>query len=163
MSLGTVLSNRPDFHRLCVEAFTGTDWHVVVSAGDRADLGDLVVPPNVEFGRSFPQRQVLRHAAVFVSHAGMNSLMEALAERVPVVALPLTPEQALNAARLAEVGAGRVADIATLTAGHLRELVERTAADPGVAQVLDQRFGPRTSTGGARLAADVVEAAVRAG
>jgi MGT family glycosyltransferase len=163
VSLGSILNNRPDFYRLCLEAFAGTDWRVLLSVGERVDAA-LLNAPNVEIRSWVAQREVLRRASVFVSHAGMNSLMDALAERVPVVALPLTAEQALNAERLTEVGAGRMGDLGSLTATGLRDLVERTAADIGVADVLSRDFGALTSTGGARRAADVVEAhGLRAG
>jgi MGT family glycosyltransferase len=142
---------------LCLEAFAGTDWRVLLSVGERVDAA-LLNAPNVEVRSWVAQREVLRHASVFVSHAGMNSLMDALAERVPVVALPLTAEQALNAERLTEVGAGRMGDLGSLTATGLRDLVERTVTDIGVTNVLSRDFGARTSTGGARRAADVVEA-----
>jgi hypothetical protein len=49
-------------------------------------------------------------------------------------------------------------DLGSLTATGLRDLVERTATDIGVANVLSRDFGARTSTGGARRAGDVVEA-----
>jgi len=45
---------------------------------------------------------VLRHARAFLSHAGMNSTMEALHYGVPLVALPQMPEQAANADRVVE-------------------------------------------------------------
>ncbi|WP_051799291.1 macrolide family glycosyltransferase [Catenuloplanes japonicus] len=160
VSLGSILSNRPDFYRLCAEAFADTGWHVIMSVGEHIDPGTLAAP-NIEAGPWFPQRDVLRRAAAFVSHAGMNSLMDALVAQVPVIALPLTAEQGLNAERLAEVGAGQVGDLRTLTAAGLRGLVERTAADARIADVLKDSFGPRTSTGGARRAADVIEAHAR--
>lgn len=43
---------------------------------------------------------MLRHARAFVTHAGMNSIMEALCHEVPLVMVPRTPEQAANADRV---------------------------------------------------------------
>ncbi|MDQ1624321.1 MAG: hypothetical protein QOH19_2739 [Actinomycetota bacterium] len=50
---------------------------------------------------------VLRHADVFLSHAGMNSTMEALCFGVPLVTFPLRPEQEATARRVEELGLGR--------------------------------------------------------
>lgn len=53
-----------------------------------------------------PQLAVLTHAAVhlFVSHCGMNSILEALYSRTPILALPFFGDQHYNAARLVDAG-----------------------------------------------------------
>ena len=53
-----------------------------------------------------PHREVLRHAAAVVTHAGHGTGIKALAAGVPVVALPLGRDQLDNAARVAHHGAG---------------------------------------------------------
>lgn len=117
---------------MCAQAFAGTEWHVVMSLGrtDPALLGEL--PPNVEALPSVPQQAVLGHATVFVSHAGMNSIMEAVSRDVPLVTLPQVPEQALNARRVRELGLGEVLDSEALTPELVRETVLRVARDPVV-------------------------------
>jgi UDP:flavonoid glycosyltransferase YjiC (YdhE family) len=51
--------------------------------------------------RQVPQVAVLRHARVFVAHAGMGGTMEGLHFEVPVAALPQMAEQRANADRSA--------------------------------------------------------------
>jgi calicheamicin 4-deoxy-4-thio-alpha-D-digitoxosyltransferase len=94
------------FFRSCVDAFRDEPWHLVLATGqvDPAELG--VLPPNVEAHHRVPQLHVLRHAAAFVTHAGMGSMMEALSFRVPLITVPKVPEQAVVAARAAELGLG---------------------------------------------------------
>ncbi|WP_242891911.1 glycosyltransferase [Actinomadura litoris] len=66
----------------------------MLSVGRDADPSGLgPLPANVEAHRHVPQPAVLAHTDVFVTHAGMNSTMEALAAAVPMVAVPHTPEQ----------------------------------------------------------------------
>ncbi|WIX75415.1 glycosyltransferase [Amycolatopsis carbonis] len=156
VSLGTAFTDRPDVFRACAQAFAGTEWHVVMSLGrtDPALLGEL--PPNVEALPSVPQQAVLGHASAFVSHAGMNSIMEALSRAVPLVTLPRVPEQALNARRVQELGLGEVLDSGALTPELVRETVLRVAGDPGVQDRLARMAKEITAAGGATAAAEAV-------
>ena len=52
------------------------------------------------------QMAVLEKADVFISHCGMNSVSESLYCAVPLVLLPITPEQNAVAKRVEELGAG---------------------------------------------------------
>ncbi len=148
---------RPDFLELCVNAFTDTAWHVVMAVGRHVGSTGLSAPANFEIAERFAPGEVLRHAAVFMTHAGMSSLMDALLAGVPVVALPVTPEQRLNSARLTELGAGLAGDLSAVTAAGLRELAGRLVVEPAFRRTLTRHFGRRTRTGGASLTADIVE------
>ena len=53
-----------------------------------------------------PQLDVLEHADVFLTHAGMGGATEALWYGVPVVAAPQAVDQFENAATLEAIGAG---------------------------------------------------------
>ena len=184
VSLGTE-DPRPtaEFFRSCVEAFRDRPWHLALStdAVDPADLGPL--PANCEAHRRVPQLDVLRHAAAFVSHAGMGSVMEAFSLQVPVVTMPKVPEQAVIAARTTELGLGVFVSGDGLSAGrppvaeHVEEYgigrftpfqgdvggwlpraVERLTADPDVGARLAAMRGEIDGAGGARAAADAIEA-----
>ncbi|MEB3370813.1 macrolide family glycosyltransferase [Saccharopolyspora mangrovi] len=159
ISLGTAFNQRPEFYRLCVEAFAGSGWQVAMSVGSRIDIADLgEVPANFDVRRSFPQPAVLRRAAAFVSHAGMNSTMESVHAGVPLVAVPQMPEQAANAARAEELGLGVKLDTDTVTAAELRETVDRITVDAEVRRGLDRMRELLHSSGGAPAGADALEA-----
>lgn len=153
VSLGTVFNQRPEFYRDCVAAFDGTGWQVVMAVGDLdpADLGP--VPANFEVRRRVPQVAVLRHATVFLTHAGMNSVMESLYHGVPVVAVPQIPEQQVVARRVAELGLGEVLG----EPGSLRETVERVAADERVRREVTAMSAVFRASGGAVAGADALE------
>jgi MGT family glycosyltransferase len=154
VSLGTVVNNRPDFFQAVGKAFAGTDWHVAMAVGDRVNPSLLgPVPANVELRPYFPQQNVLKYAAAFITHAGMNSVMEAIARQVPMIAYPQTPEQAANAQQLADLGLGRVlTDVADLPA-----IVAEVADSPDVRANLGAMAADLRAAGGATLAADAVE------
>ena len=157
VSLGTVVNNRPDFFQAVARAFADTDWHVAMAVGDRVDPALLgPVPANVELRPYFPQQNVLKYATAFITHAGMNSVMEAIAHQVPMIAYPQTPEQAANARQLADLGLGRVlSDLADLPV-----TVTEVAASPDIRANLASMAAELRAAGGAPAAADAVEAAL---
>ncbi|WBP84963.1 macrolide family glycosyltransferase [Kitasatospora cathayae] len=162
VSLGTVVDGHPDFYRACAAAVADRSWQVAMSVGgaERAVLG--AVPGWVEVRSRFPQLAVLRRATAFVSHAGMNSVMEALTYGVGIVAVPRTPEQAANAGRLVELGLGeRLDDAEPVSPEALWAAISRVAADPVVrADLAEMRRAVRRG-GGAARGADLVEQYVR--
>ncbi|MBB5158325.1 macrolide family glycosyltransferase [Saccharopolyspora phatthalungensis] len=158
ISLGTAFNNRPDFYRMCFAAFADSPWQVAMSTGQHLDASELgPVPANFDVRPSFPQPAVLRHAAVFLSHTGMNSTMESLHAGVPLVAVPQMPEQAANAARVEELGLGRRLNSGTLTAADLRAAVDEVAADEQVRAHLDGMRQIIHDCGGAVAGADALE------
>ncbi|MGV0713841.1 macrolide family glycosyltransferase [Mycolicibacterium sp. XJ662] len=158
VSLGTAYHDRADFFRACVAAFADAPWHVVLAVGDKVDPAELgTTPTHVQVHRTVPQLQVLRHAAAFVSHAGMGSTMEALSFGVPIVAVPQMTEQQANADRIAQLGLGiRIARDGA-TAERLRTAVHDVTGDARVAQNLRRMQDEIGSAGGAPAAADVIE------
>ncbi|ASO20713.1 MGT family glycosyltransferase [Actinoalloteichus hoggarensis] len=159
ISLGTVDNDRPEFFRACVAAFEGLPWHVVMTIGDKigvAEVGPL--PPNVEVRSWIPQAEVLAHAAVFVCPGGMGSIMGSLAFEVPLVVVPRHPEQYANAERVAELGLGLLLPAAEATGETLRGAVLAAAEDTSTRDRLREMRGELERAGGARAAADRVEA-----
>ncbi|MFI9006426.1 macrolide family glycosyltransferase [Actinosynnema sp. NPDC053489] len=159
VSFGSAYTNEPEVYRRCFEAFGDLDWHVVTSIGKHVDPAALGVPPaNFELHRWVPQLEVLSHASAFITHCGMGGTMEGLYHGVPMVGLPVLGEQAMNAARLVELGVGRHLDRATATAADLRSAVLDLAGDPDVAARLAALAAEVRAAGGTSAAADVIEA-----
>lgn len=158
IALGTAFNDRPEFYRLCLQAFAGTHWQVAMSVGDRINLDALgEIPENFDVRSWFPQPAVLRHATAFVSHTGMNSTMESLHCGVPVVAVPQMPEQSANAARVEELGLGVKLDSETATATELRDAVQRVATDQRTRANLARMREVVATSGGSAAGADALE------
>jgi MGT family glycosyltransferase len=164
ISLGTSLNQRPDFYRSCFEAFAGSRWHVAMSIGRKVDPAELGEPPaNFDVRPFFPQPAVLRHTGVFVSHCGMNSVMESLLCGVPLVGVPQQPEQAMNAKRVEELGLGKRLHDAEVTAALLRRIVDEVADDEKIRANVDRMSAVIAQSGGASLGADAIEEHLNAG
>ncbi|GAB2751516.1 glycosyltransferase [Salinifilum aidingensis] len=157
VALGTIFTERPEFYRTCLEAFGGTSWQVAMSLGDvpAEALGPL--PPQVEVRSRFPQLAVLHRASAFLSHAGMNSVMEALQRGVPLVTVPQMPEQDANADRVQELGLGERLDADTASPEELRAAVARVSSDPHVRANLARMQRAIHEAGGTGRGADLIE------
>ena len=147
------------FIRTCMDAFAGTPWQVVMSVGEHVDLAALgTVPGNVELMRWAPQLTILEYADVFLSHAGMNSVMEAMYFATPVVAVPHMPEQRITAGRLVELGLGTCVPPTEVSAERLYAEVSGVAADARIRREVDTLSAAMRTSGGPLLAADYIEA-----
>ena len=125
----------------------------------------LIVEDDDAFGhtlaRSFERRdyQVLRAASLFITHGGMNSVMEALSLGVPMVVAPQAADQFANAGRVAELGLG-------LSVGpspgkdDLLGAADTVLANPGYRERTQAMQVEVTAGGGAERAAAAIHAFV---
>ncbi|MDI5961223.1 glycosyltransferase [Streptomyces sp. SL13] len=88
--------------------------------------------PNVVLESFVPQQELLSTCDLFITHAGFNGVREAIAAGVPMVALPLFADQPATAARVEEIGLGRVLDPAVVDPETLAVTVARTLRNPAV-------------------------------
>ena len=107
ISLGTVVSNKPDFYKKCIEALRNENVDVIISCGRVVDPQSLNgLAENVKVYSKVNQLEVLSKANVFLTHNGMNSTSESLYMATPMVLFPQTNEQRAVARRAKEMGAG---------------------------------------------------------
>jgi len=90
----------------------GDDYLFVMCVGRQPDAMDFLsdvseVASNVLVRSFLPQIDMLRHADVFISHVGFNSLQESLLLGVPLIAVPQAVDQPLNARKVQDCGWGR--------------------------------------------------------
>jgi len=159
VSLGTLFNDRPDFLRACLAGLASHPGPVVVATGtalDRAALGPA--PANTVLLAHSPQLALLSRARAFVTHAGMNSAMEALWHGVPMLCAPQAAEQPLIARRIVRLGAGE--RLRAFEPDAIAAALRRVLAGPYRARARDLGAGLR-ACGGAPAAADAVLAAAQ--
>jgi zeaxanthin glucosyltransferase len=163
-SLGTLQNRLSEMFVAIAEAVAPLDVQLVISLGaadqDVAALaarcpGDPVVVPVT------PQLQLLDKATLAITHAGLNTALEALARGVPMVAIPITNDQPGVARRLEWIGVAETVLPQQLTAVRLRRAVDRVLNDPGYRERAGERAGEIASLDGVGRAADIVEEAFR--
>ena len=157
-SLGTLQNGSEAIFQTIVRACAGCHAQLVLSLGgglDPAALGPLVGDPVVV--RFAPQLEILKRAALVITHAGLNTVLEALSEGVPMVAIPLANDQPGVAARLKARGACVVVSRNRLSPARLHDavlLVLNEAKYRKAAQALQQSM---KSLDGPSRAADIIE------
>ena len=122
MSFGSQIFHQPRLFGVVIEASASLGVQLVCSVGD-LDLGTL--PEHVIAVPYFPQLDLLRRSAAFITHGGANSLMEATTLGVPVLVSPLCNDQFHNAAFVARAG---TALASLLTDAAVRARVDAVAA-----------------------------------
>jgi len=163
ISLGTLFNEAPAFYRLCLDAFEGAPFDVLLAVGNKVDLAEIGHPPaNVRIERFVPQIGVLKRAALFLTHAGMNSVHESLLAGVPMLLAPQAADQEWVAQRMARLGAGRILRIERLTAQGLRSAVEGALRDTSLQDRARALGETLRAAGGPPAAVDAIEAAISA-
>ena len=130
-SLGTLQNGSEEIFRTIAQACQGLDLQLVITLGGGLDperLGKLSGDPLVV--RYAPQLELVKRAALVITHAGLNTVLESLSEGVPMVAIPLGNDQPGVAARVAARGAGLAISRRRLNPQRLRRAVVEVLGNP---------------------------------
>jgi zeaxanthin glucosyltransferase len=160
-SLGTLQNSREPLFRCFAEACRGSNVQLVLSHGGgltedevRSLSGDPLVVPYA------PQFELLARAALTITHAGLNTVLDSLANGVPLVTIPITYEQPAIARRVAWTGTGQSIPLGQLNAGRLRYVLTEVLDDPRYRAAAGVLAGAIGDAGGVQRAADVVESSI---
>jgi len=130
-SMGTLQNGLPHVFRAIVAAVAAQkDVQLVLSVGDHLEpkqIGSL--PSNAILVKSAPQLELLKRASLCITHAGLNTVLEALAQGVPQVAIPVSHDQPGVAARVADKKTGLFLPPKELTASRLSFLLDEVLSN----------------------------------
>ena len=166
-SLGTVpdRTNLPAFRNI-LAACAGLDAQLVLALGKwdeeedspREKLGEI--PRNALVVDFVPQLALLDRAALLITHAGVNTVLEAACRGVPIIALPRSADQPDMAARIAYTGTGLLASFRRATPDQIRGLVQRVLSEKSFRQRAVSLQQAMIAAGGVTRAADIAEQAL---
>jgi len=157
-SLGTLQNRIAGMFRTIAEACEGLDAQLVISTGNGMSPEALGKLPGDPIVVSYaPQLELLRRSTLAVTHAGLNTVLEALSIGLPMVAIPVTNEQPGIAARVAWIGAGEAIADKQVTPRALREAVIRVQSDPVYRVAAERVREAIQASGGAPRAAELIE------
>jgi MGT family glycosyltransferase len=158
-SLGTLVNGLDHMYKHILEAVEPlADVQVVLSVGKNITPENLgPIPSNTIVVRSAPQIELMKRAALCITHAGLNTTLESLAHGVPMVAIPIGYDQPGTATRIAHHGTGEFIEVDELTTDRLRGLIEKVLQDPSYRERADYFQNVISKTRGLDVAADVIE------
>jgi zeaxanthin glucosyltransferase len=160
-SMGTLVNGLEYVYRIMLDAVRAIPGiQVVLSVGYNVNLDDLgPIPSNTIVVNSAPQIELLKRAALCITHAGMNTTLESLAQGVPMVAIPIGYDQPGVASRIAHHGVGEFVEVDDLTVKRLSELIQRVLRDQSYSDKARYFKKVIAQTRGLDVAADVIERA----
>ena len=161
VSMGTVMNGRADVFRMIAAGVAKhKETQLVLSIGDRLNPKEIgPVPSNAIVVNHAPQLELLKRSSVCITHAGLNTVLESLAEGVPQLAIPVTFEQPGIAARIAAKKTGVTLSFADLTSERVSTLLDEVLNSSTYrenARKFQKIIGQRN---GLSMAADIVEQA----
>ena len=158
VAVGTVYQANLEFFRACFRAFADPRYRVVLSVGMAIEPEALgPAPENFRVEQYVPQLSVLEQSDLFITHGGMNSISESVMYGVPMIVVPNTIEQAINAARIEKLQAGLYLDPGKVTSAGIRRAAEMVLSDPALTTGLRQIRRSFEEAGGVARAADAIK------
>jgi UDP:flavonoid glycosyltransferase YjiC (YdhE family) len=130
--------------RVC-DAVVGLDVDAVLTLGRAVDRDAIRVPANIEVLAYADHDRLMPSCAAVIGHGGLGTVLRALAHGVPQLLLPLGRDQAFNAGRVEQLGAGIRLAVDTAPA-RIRIGLHELMTDP--------RFRAAAASAARRIAAD---------
>jgi zeaxanthin glucosyltransferase len=158
-SMGTLVNGLNKVYDSILEAVAKfPEMQVVLSVGRNLNPDDLrLIPPNTIVVCIAPQIELLKRASLCITHAGLNTALEALAQGVPMVAIPIGYDQPGVAARIAYHGVGEFVEASNVTGRRLSELIAKVTANPSYRDKARWFQKVLRDTRGLEAAADIIE------
>ena len=162
-SLGTLVSQRFGLFKRIAKACKqqGAQLLVAHCGGlDAAQVRALEAIGDTRVHAFVPQLAVLARADAVISHAGANTVMEAVATRTPILALPIAFDHPGAAARVEYAGVGLRASPRFASVNDLSRKLRRLLDEPRFKERMAPLADEIRQAGGAPRAADIIEAAL---
>jgi zeaxanthin glucosyltransferase len=158
-SLGTIVNGLDHVYRIILEAVGKfPEIQTVLSVGTNINPDVLgPIPPNAIIVSAAPQIELLKRASLCITHAGLNTTLESLAQGVPMVAIPIGYDQPGVAARIAYHGVGEFVEVGDLTVDRLLELIQRVATNQSYRMKARYFRDVIAKTRGLDVAAEIIE------
>jgi UDP:flavonoid glycosyltransferase YjiC (YdhE family) len=130
-SLGTLTQIREKicrkfFRKIILTAKNHPAIEFILSTGQHFDINDLSdTPENLRIFSLVPQKQLLEHVDIMITHGGLNSIRECIDAEVPMIVYPMNKkaDQPGNAARVAFHNLGVTGNIRTASSRSISKKI----------------------------------------
>lgn len=159
-SMGTVRCASKQVFETIAAACARFNLQLVMSLGgmDLTPSDIECAPADAIIVHFAPQTEILRKAALCITHGGMNTVLDAVASGVPLVVLPVTDDQPGVAARVEWLGAGLSLPLRKLSIERLTERIETILSNPQFFHVAKNLETQLKQIDGLERAAEIIRA-----
>jgi zeaxanthin glucosyltransferase len=160
-SLGTLVNGIENIYKTILGAVGRlSEIQIVLAKGSNIELAELgPIPSNVIVVDKAPQIELLKRAALCITHAGLNTTLESLAQGVPMVAIPIAYDQFGVAVRIAYHGVGESLQVDDLSVDGLYALIQKVLNTPFYGEKAQYFKNIIAQRRGLDVAADTIERA----
>jgi zeaxanthin glucosyltransferase len=163
-TLGTLQNRAQEIFRMIAEACASLPVQLVISLGGGLEAEQLgVLSGNPIVVTYAPQLEIVKRAALVITHGGINTVLESLSEGVPLVCIPLGNDQPGVASRVAARGAGIVVPPRRANAKRLHAAVRAVLEDESYRSAARKLQVAISQIDGLERAANMVEDALKIG
>ncbi|NMS91118.1 glycosyl transferase [Clostridioides difficile] len=157
ISLGTVVNKAMSFYKKCINAFKDENVTVIMSVGNSINISDFSEIPNNFYIYPFvPQLEILEKSNVFITHGGLNSVMESLYFGVPMVVIPFMSDQPSNAQQIELLNLGKKISHKHITSDILKDSTLAVLNDSTITQNIIFMQKEIRSAGSNEFGADLI-------
>lgn len=158
-SMGTVRCASKQVFETIAAACARFDLQLIMTLGgmDLTPSDIECAPADAIIVHFAPQTELLRKAALCITHGGMNTVLDATASGVPLIVIPVTDDQPGVAARIEWLGAGLSLPLRRLSIERLTERIEAVLSNPGFLHVAKSLEMEMKQIDGLELAAEMIE------
>jgi zeaxanthin glucosyltransferase len=160
-SMGTLMNGLEGVFSTIAEAVGNRrGLQLVLSIGPNLHPSHIQsVPANAIVVQQAPQLELLKRSVLCITHAGLNTTLESLAQGVPMVALPVANDQFGVGARIAQTRTGVVVDLPGMTAAKLSPVIDEVLSNPEYRQNAEKLKKAIDENDGLERAVDLLEEA----
>ncbi|MEZ5042521.1 MAG: glycosyltransferase [Saprospiraceae bacterium] len=160
-SLGTILNLRADVFNMVARAFKDLEVQLAISLGNKCvDINPDDIPASAIVVDYAPQFELLSHASLCVTHGGLNTVMDAISQGVPTLAIPISFDQPGTAARLRYSQAGDYIPVQHLSTQKVYEMAKRLLEDPSYRQKAQELSVQFQSLNGRERTVEIIESLI---
>jgi MGT family glycosyltransferase len=156
--MGTLKNRFVEVFQEIAAACEDLDVQLVMSLGGALTaeaLGELPGSPIVV--KYAPQLELLKRTSLFITHAGLNSVLESLSAGVPMVAIPIGDDQPGIAARVAWLGAGEFISLKRFNPNRLKTVIQKVLTNDSYRQNARRIQTAISKVNGVKRTADIIE------
>lgn len=155
VSIGTLLTEEAHrFYSKVINDFRGENYNVIV-AGDPLLFEEW--PSNFIVQKRVPHQQLLRHLDIIISHGGANTVCDAIANKIPLVVVPMAFDQYFLADKVQYHEMGQRLKYKRLKKGQLLNACNSILTQANYKINIDKYAMKLKAGGGAKAASELVE------